>query len=300
MAERLRFGVLVLQSSPWSAIVARVQRYEALGFDAVWVADHFVSPWNPAGPWFEGWTLLAGLAARTERVRLGPLVSHLVYRNPALLARQAMTVDHLSGGRLNLGLGAGASGYDPPMTGGVWWEPAERLGRFRDGVAIVDRLLREEMATSEGRYYRVHGATMSPGPVQRPRPPLTIAAGAPRMIEIVARYADVWNTEGGFAELYDRPATAADVHRAARERSELLSERAAALGRDPASIVRSFLFGFGPAPEDVWASVAAFHDLVGRYREIGFTEVIFPEPTAAATLVFGRVVQDVIRVGGVP
>ncbi|MGH2560268.1 MAG: LLM class flavin-dependent oxidoreductase [Thermomicrobiales bacterium] len=294
MSHETRFGILVLQSDPWPDIVERVQRYERLGFDAVWIADHFALPWDPAQPWFEGWTVLAGLATVTSRIRLGPLVSHVVYRNPAVLARQALTVDHLSGGRLNLGLGAGASPRDAPMTGVDWWSPAERVGRFRDAVEIVDRLLCDEETTYRGRYYRVTGATMNPGPVQRPRPPLTIAASGPVMVKLAARYADVWNTEGSFEELFRIDAAPAEVYRLTRERNELLSEHAAALGRDPAAITRSFLAGYGAAPEDPWASSEAFHDLVGRYREIGFSEFVFPEPSAGESDVFERIVADVI------
>ena len=295
MNQRLRFGVLVLQDAPWPEVLDRVLRYEALGFDTAWVADHFVLPWDPAAPWFETWTLLAGLAVRTERIRLGPLVSHPVYRNPAVLARQALTVDHLSGGRLELGLGAGASGYDPPMTGEVWWEPSERVGRFREMVQIVDQLLREGAVTHEGRYYRVKGAMLAPKPVQRPRPRLTIAANGPAMVKLAARYADVWNTEGSFAELYGQKASPDDVHRLVRERGELLSEQAASLGRAPSDIARSFLFGFGVAPEDPWASAEAWHNLVGRYREIGVTEFIFPEPIAEAIAVCERVAVEAMR-----
>ena len=123
-ARTPRFGILVLQNTDWPATVERVQRYEALGFDTVWVADHYVDPWDPSGPWFECWTLLAALAAQTSRVHVGPLVSHVIYRNPAVLARQTLTTDHVSGGRMVLGLGAGASRYDHPMTGSVCWKPA--------------------------------------------------------------------------------------------------------------------------------------------------------------------------------
>lgn len=295
MHQRRQFGILVLQNDSWPAIVERVQRYEALGFNTAWIADHFVYPWDPSEPWFDCWTLLAGLATQTSRIRLGPLVTHVIYRNPALLARQAMTVDHLTGGRLELGIGAGASGYDASMTGAPWWPPAERVQRFGEAVEILDRMLRDEVTSYEGRYYRVANAAMNPGPVQRPRPRLTIAASGPAMVKLAARYADVWNTEGSYRELYRVDASPADVLRLTRERNDLLSEHAAALGRDPGTITRSFLAGFGAAPENLWASVDAFHDFVGRYGEIGFTEFVCPEPSAEETAVFERVVQDGIQ-----
>lgn len=295
MAQELRFGVLVLQDTPWPDILERAGRYEAAGLDSVWLADHFVHYANPTGPWLECWTLLAGLASRTSRIRLGPLISHPVYHNPAVLARQAMTVDRLSGGRLELGLGTGASDYDWEIPCGVEaWPFAERVEHFAEAVEIVDRLLRGETTTYDGRYYRVAEATLQPGPVQRPRPPLTVAASGPRMVRLAARYADVWITEGNYRELWGSSATSADVLRITRERGELLSTEAAAVGRDPAAIRRAFLAGFSPGLEAPWASTDAFSEFVGRYREIGCSVFALPEPRGGEQAVFERIARDVI------
>jgi alkanesulfonate monooxygenase SsuD/methylene tetrahydromethanopterin reductase-like flavin-dependent oxidoreductase (luciferase family) len=287
------FGILVLQDAPWPTLVERVRRYEALGFDSVWISDHYVLPWDPSRPWLEAWTLLAGLAARTERVKLGPLVTHLVYRNPTVIARHALTVDHISGGRLELGIGAGASALDPQMTGGVWWDSKERLGRLREGIEIILRLLRDGSVRYEGAYYRIPQALMVPAPLRQPQ--LTIAASGPKMVRIAARYADVWNTEGAYRELYSRQATTADVLKLTRQRAELLGEEAIAAGRNPSEIIRSFLFGFGPAPERPWASAAAFADAVGRYSEIGVSRFIFLEPARSDDTVLEDVSVNVLQ-----
>ena len=129
-----------------------------MGLDSAWVADHFVFPWDPTGPWLEAWSLLGGLAARTRRIQLGTMVSHVIYRNPAVLARTAMTVDRMSNGRLQFGLGTGASDYDWRLTGsGEPWPFAERVDRFVEAIEIVDGLLRGTMTTYQGRYYQVTG-----------------------------------------------------------------------------------------------------------------------------------------------
>jgi len=109
VSRGLRFGVITIQSLPWQEEVERWKHIEALGFDSVWLADHFVDPWDPSGPWFECWTFLAALATTTRKIRIGTLVMSIPLRNPALLARQVMTIDHISGGRLELGLGSGVS-----------------------------------------------------------------------------------------------------------------------------------------------------------------------------------------------
>jgi alkanesulfonate monooxygenase SsuD/methylene tetrahydromethanopterin reductase-like flavin-dependent oxidoreductase (luciferase family) len=284
-----------LRQDAWPRVAERVERYEALGIDAVWIADHFVFPWDPAQPWLEGWSLLAGLAARTRRIRLGSMATHVVYRNPAVLARTAMTVDRISGGRLCVGIGAGASAHDWAMTRGREpWPAGERVARFAEAVEIVDGLLRGALDSYEGRYYRVAGAVMAPGPIQQPRPRLVIAANGPRMVKLAARYGDAWVTEGAFHELRGGGETIRDVVRIARERAELLNEEAAALGRDAGTIGRIFLAGFAPGATAPWASPAAWQEIVGRFLDLGFDEFVFPEPQAHEWTVFERVVAEAI------
>ena len=280
MASRLRFGLCTDQNLPWPVLVERWQYFEALGFDSVWDCDHYIQPSRPTGPYFEGWTLLAGLAARTERIRVGVLVSSNTFRHPALLAKEAVTVDHISNGRLELGLGAGWYVPEHEKFGLDFPSPAELVGRFREAVEIVDGLLRNEVTSYEGRYYRLREAPFRPGPVQRPRPPLTIGAKGPRMLEIVARHADAWNSSGTVEEV--------------RARNRVLDEKCAAIGRDPAEIVRS-LYGWAAImPDDPWQSVEAFQEVIGRYREAGIEEFIIDQPPDAQFGVLERVATDVI------
>src|SRR5256885_605386 len=138
----MRFGIVVDQNLDWPTTLERWQLFERLGFDSLWDCDHLVQPSRPSGPYFEAWTLLAGLAARTERIRVGVLVSSNTFRHPALLAKQAVTVDHVSNGRLDLGLGAGWYEPEHRMFGLDFPGPAELVKRFQEAVAIVDGLLR--------------------------------------------------------------------------------------------------------------------------------------------------------------
>ena len=163
MNTELRFGVLTSPSIPWAQMVERWQTIEALGFDSVWLPDHFVSFREPRSPRLEAWTLLPALATQTTRIRIGTLVSAIPFRNPAILARQALTVDHLSQGRLELGLGTGASGdLDPSyaMTGIDDWALSERVARFQEVVEIVDQLLCNEVSSYQGQYYRLQDTAM--------------------------------------------------------------------------------------------------------------------------------------------
>ncbi len=280
MARGLGFGICTDQNLPWETLVERWQYFEALGFDSVWDCDHYIQPSRPTGPYFEGWTLLAGLAARTEWIRIGVLVSCNTFRHPALLAKEAVTVDHISNGRLELGLGAGWYVPEHEKFGLDFPGPAELVGRFREAVELVERLLRNEVTSYEGRYYQLREAPFRPGPVQRPRPPLTIGAKGPRMLEIVARYADAWNSSGTVEEV--------------RARNRVLDEKCAAIGRDPAEIVRS-LYGWAAImPDDPWESVEAFQEVIGRYREAGIEEFIIDQPPDAQLGVLERVATDVI------
>jgi alkanesulfonate monooxygenase SsuD/methylene tetrahydromethanopterin reductase-like flavin-dependent oxidoreductase (luciferase family) len=268
MTRALRFGVMTIQNIPWRTLVERWRYLDELGFDSAWVADHFTNPWYPEEPWLEGWTLLSALAAHTERIRLGTMVTNIALHNPAVLARQALTVDHVSDGRLELGIGAGGAPTDHAMTGVPHWDPPERAARLREFVEIADRLLRNEATTYRGRHYRVDDSQMHPASVQEPRPPLTVAALGPKTLRIAAEYADSWN----FFPEYGL--TAQEALEQTARRNRMLDEYCAGLGRDPAEISRSLL-AIPRMTGTPFDSDDAFQDFVGRYSEAGIDEFIF-------------------------
>ena len=276
----IRFGLCTDQNLSWEGTLERWRLFERLGFDSVWDCDHYVQPSRPDGPYLEGWTLLAALAARTERIRVGVLVSSNTFRHPALLAKEAVTVDHVSGGRLELGLGAGWYEPEHAMYGLAFPPPRELVDRFREAVEIVDSLLRNERTTYEGAYYQLHDAAFRPGPIQRPRPPLTLGAHGPRMLRIVARYADAWNSFGTPEQI--------------RSRGAILDEACAAIGRDPRTVLRSLYYWVARADDDPWSSTDAFLDVVGRYREAGIEEFILDHPRDDQLDVLERVAADVL------
>ncbi len=282
MPQKLCFGIVTDQNLPWPTLVERWQYFEALGFDSAWDCDHLVQPSQPANPrgYLESWTLLAGLAAQTQRIRIGVLVTCNTFRHPALLAKQAVTVDQISNGRLELGLGAGWYVPEHTMYGISFPSPSELVGRFREAVEIVNRLLRQEVVSYEGRYYQLREAVFRPGPVQKPRPPLTLGAKRPKMLRIVAEYADRWNSSGSPEDL--------------RARNEILDEHCAAIGRDPASISRSVYGWAAIMPRDPWQSAEAFEDMVGRYREAGVNEFLVDQPKKEQFPVLERVATEVI------
>jgi alkanesulfonate monooxygenase SsuD/methylene tetrahydromethanopterin reductase-like flavin-dependent oxidoreductase (luciferase family) len=268
MNHPLRFGIITLQDLPWPTLVEHWKRIESLGYDSVWVADHFVNSQNIEDNWFDGWTLLAALATQTSTIHIGTLVTNIIFRNPALIARQAQTLDHISNGRLVLGIGA-TSERDPShrMTGIENWSTAERVQRFREVVEIVDTLLSQETTTYQGRFYQVTDAWMRPPTIQKPRPPLTIAAAGPSTLKIAAQFANTWNTYGAFG------LSSQETLSITRQRSEMLDEYCAKIGRDPGEITRSFLVGI--TADTPFASLDAFYDYIGRFHEIGISEFIF-------------------------
>src|SRR5207302_358319 len=204
-------------------------------------------PSRPTGPYFEAWTLLAGLAAATSRIRIGCMVTSNTFRHPVILAREAVTVDHITNERLQVGLGAGWYEPEHTMFGLPFSAPEGVVSRFKEAVEVIDLLLREDKSSYDGRYYQLRDAVSRPLPVQKPRPPLTLGAFGPRMLKIVARYADTWNAFGTVEEI--------------RERNELLDEYCHELGRDPNSLQRS-LYYWVPKPDaDPWRSLQAFHDV---------------------------------------
>jgi len=279
VGQPLRFGLCVDQNLSWPKTVERWRLFEELGFDSVWDCDHYTQPSRPTGPYFEAWTLLSALAGLTSRIRIGVLVSCNTFRHPYLLAKEASTVDHVSGGRLEFGLGAGWFEPEQRMLGTPLPEKAELVGRFREAVEICDSLFRNEVTTYEGRWYQLREAAFRPLPVQKPRPPFTLGAHRPRMLAIVARYADSWNSYGPPGVI--------------RERNAVLDEQCAAIGRDPGSLRRSLYYSIA-READPWASVDAFQDVVGRYREIGIDEFILDHPKDEQLGVLEKVAADVL------
>jgi alkanesulfonate monooxygenase SsuD/methylene tetrahydromethanopterin reductase-like flavin-dependent oxidoreductase (luciferase family) len=244
-------------------LVARWHRLEDGGVDSIWSCDHFTNPHRPGQPWFEASTSLAGLAAETTRVRIGLLVGAIVSRSPVLFAKQAQTIDHMSGGRLEIGLGAGGAPTDQPMWGVEEWSANERVERFAEYVELVDRLAREDTVAFEGAWYRTTGAVTTPGFLQHPRPPFVLAAHGIGTLRTAARYADTWNTYG--------PTLAA-----ARANNERLDAACLEIGRDPGEIRRSVLLGLMDGT--AWTSASHFEHVVHEWFAAGFTDVIFYDP----------------------
>src|SRR4051794_27722046 len=152
MSHPLRFHVLLLSNVGWEELRARAVRLEEMGFDAIALADHFVDWTNPAVPWFESWTSLAGIAEATRTIRLTTMVTQIPLRNPAMLARQVLTLDHISNGRVELGLGTGLT-IDPSykMAGLPNWTAKARVDRFGEYIELVGLLLSQETTTYQGR-----------------------------------------------------------------------------------------------------------------------------------------------------
>ena len=294
MTHSLRFQVITLPNATWPEVIRRFKHVEDLGFDLVTTGDHFVDWNNPALPWLEAWTLLAAVARETTRIRIATYVTQFPLRNPALLARQAMTVDQISDGRLDVGLGTGLQ-IDPAydMMGIENWDAAERVARFKEYTDIVIALLENESTTYEGKYYKVKDAMMNPGCIQKPRPPIVIAALGPVMLRYTAKVADNWNTLS-FADGFDKQLEETRV------RVEMIDEACAGHGRDPATLRRSYLM-FDPKSRasggaiTYYDSPAAFEDMANRIMELGMTEIGLYYPIVAEQMaVFEEIAGDVI------
>ena len=268
-----RFGLFLSQANKsLSQVYDEFQMAEGLGFDHAWLVDHLVDTDGPPGnPMLEAWTLLAALATRTSRIRLGVLVTSNTFRHPAVLLKAAVNIDHISSGRLTLGLGAGWHADEHRRYGIPLPEPAERVDRFAEAVELISLLMAHERTTYAGRFYQLDDAPLEPRPIQQPGIPILIAAHRPRMLRLAAAYADQWDT---FAAL---PDTATDgVETEVAERIRYLDEACRAIGRDPAEIRRSTWTHAASALKDE----GTYLDFVNRHRALGFTDFSTTMPSA--------------------
>ena len=277
-----------MQYEPYPVLRKKWQYFEELGFESIWHCDHLLFTSDSTVPLFEGWTFLAAMAAETSRIRLGVLVSSNVLRHPALLAQEAITVDHISEGRLEVGIGCGWFEEEHERFGIPLYEPGVRVDKFSEALEIIDPLLRGETVSYEGRHYQLSQARLRPLPVQSPRPPLTLAAHGPRMLRISARYADRWNSTGTPEEMAGR--------------NRLLDEVCEKIGRDPTEIIRSLRLSIPKAVSrglpDPWSSVGAFTEVAGRYGEAGVNEFIIDQPRPDQYQVAERIASEIIGPSG--
>lgn len=211
----------------WTELLDRVRFGEKAGFDGAWIFDHFKALYGEGpGPCLEGWTLLGALGAATSSIRLGTLVTGITYRHPSVLAAEAVTVDHVSNGRLELAVGASWFEQEHRELGIPFPPAGERVERLEEAIEVMRLLMTTDGATFKGRHYRLDGATYRPRPVQQPSPPLWIGgSGERRMLPLVGRVADAWHCFASPSEFARKWA--------------IVASHAEKAGRDPQSFLRS-------------------------------------------------------------
>lgn len=246
-----------------------------------WLFDHFMplGP-DPTGPCLEGWSTLAAFAALTERVRVGLMVTGNTYRHPTVLANIGATVDIISRGRLDFGIGAGWNELEHSAYGIPLPPAGDRIRMLGEACEIIRRMWTEEAPTFEGRYYQVHEARCEPKPVQKPYPPFVIGGGGEKLtLRVVAQYASVWNMAGGPPEEFTR-------------KSAILDEHCAAVGRDPAEIARSIQYQVN------YNDLAATREAIRGYIDAGANHILLnlraPYPEGIVKRLASEIVQPLL------
>jgi F420-dependent oxidoreductase-like protein len=304
----VRFSYWSGAGEAWDDLVSIARHVESTGWDGFWIGDHFMPPAGGFGDspddregelrdTHEGWTILAGLAAVVPRIRIGPLVTGNTYRNPCVLAKMAATVDHISGGRVVLGLGAGWQENEHRHYGIGLPPLSERMDRLEEAAEIIKSLFANTRTDFAGRHYEVTEAPLAPKPVQDPLPLLIGGGGEKRTLRIVARFADEWNVWGS-PEIMGHKMAVLDRH-------------CVEVGRDPAEIERSaavllFMTSDRARMETLRADPPSRPSIVGppghvaseiaRYVELGVDELIVPGfnlSPAARTDVLDRFITEV-------
>lgn len=275
MTFPLRFGIGTGNRRPFPELARQWQLIESLGFDTAWVVDHFMAGDDESTPYLEGWTLITALGMLTHRLRFGVMVSGNTYRNPGLLAKQAVTIDHASNGRVELGIGAGWMEREHEAYSFPFPPVGERVEMFEEALQVLHQLMTEERTTFHGKYYRFESAPFEPKPLQQPRIPIVVGAFRPRMMRLAARYADIWNTR---AEPEEAAGLVEQFRAAAHE-----------VGRNPDEVRLSIYTWQHP-----FESVEHFRDVVLAYHRLGFTDFIFPMPPEEHLETLKRCAYEVI------
>ncbi|RCG13958.1 LLM class flavin-dependent oxidoreductase [Streptomyces diacarni] len=290
----LRLSTVILPVRRWQeGGRGQWERAEELGFHTAYTYDHL--SWRVPfrdGPWFGALPTLTAAAAVTGRMRLGTLVTSPNFRHPVTLAKELLTLDDISAGRVTLGIGAGGNGFDATVLGRQAWTARERADRFAEFVPLLDRLLTEDAVTYEGTYYSAHEARGIPGCVQRPRLPFAVAATGPRGLRLVARHGQAWVTTGD--PRLSATGTPEQSRAALRGQLAGLGRACAEAGRDMAELDKVLLTGFTPEGAGPLESVDAFVDFAGRHAELGFTELAVHAPIAGSVFAADETVFEKI------
>jgi alkanesulfonate monooxygenase SsuD/methylene tetrahydromethanopterin reductase-like flavin-dependent oxidoreductase (luciferase family) len=289
----MRLSTVILPIYRWGEGRKIWRRAESLGFHTAYTYDHLSWRSFREEPWFGSVPTLTAAATATERLRLGTLVTSPNFRHPVTLAKELITLDDVSGGRLTLGIGAGGVGFDATALGQQAWSPKERADRFAEFLPLLDELLRSDATTREGTYYSAVEARNIPGCVQTPRVPFYVAATGPRGLRLAAEHGQGWVTYGDPRGPADVPAERAPEVIA--EQIEKLTAACEAVGRDAGELEKVLLQG--STAEQPLQSVDAFVDWAGRYRELGITELVihWPMPDsvfASDPAVFERIATE--------
>ena len=277
----MKFSVWPSNGRSWEETSSLAQRAEAQGWHGLWYPDHLMpntEDGEPAdGEAHECWSILAGLAAVTERIRLGSLVSPVTFHHPVVLAKRAISVDHISNGRAVLGIGAGWQVNEHRATGVELPPLGERVRRFQEAIEIISRMRTEKRVSNDGTWFTATNLPADPKPVAVPMP-IIVGTSGPRMSRATARWADEWNTWGDVDTL--------------RQKTEVFDTACAAVGRDPKTVWRSAqamiffvddaeraakVLARAPAGRVLVGSSEFLVEQIGRYAELGVDEFIMPD-----------------------
>jgi F420-dependent oxidoreductase-like protein len=275
-----RFGIKTRQQNATYEGILRVW-LEADSIPCIehaWAFDHFVALRSDAtGPLLEGWTLLAALAVQTRRLRLGLMVTGNIYRHPAVLANMATTVDVISQGRLDFGIGAGWNELETTMYGIPLYPLGERLRRFAEACEVIKLLWTQTEANFDGKYYQLKDARCEPKPLQKPYPPFVIGGSGEKLtLRITAQYASIWNFVGGSVEEF-------------RHKNATLNQHCATIGRDPAQIERSI------QPLINYDNLAETAAGIRPYIEAGATHVVLTLRAPYPEHIVQRLAEEIVE-----
>jgi alkanesulfonate monooxygenase SsuD/methylene tetrahydromethanopterin reductase-like flavin-dependent oxidoreductase (luciferase family) len=270
----VRLSTVILPLERWPASREKWRRAEELGFHAAYTYDHLSWLRLKDRPWFGAVPTLSAAATVTSRLRLGTMVTSPNFRHPVPLAKDLLSIDDVSTGRLTIGIGSGGLGGDATVLGESAWAPRERADRFEEFVRLLDELLRESETSRHGSFYSAQEARMLPGTVQQPRPPFYIAANGARGMRLAAQYGQGWVTLGRSS---DESEACSDVVSSQVVR---LDRTLAETARQSHEFQRVLLDGF--SSERPLDTLDKFVDWAGRYQELGITELVvhWPEPNS--------------------